>query len=63
MINPSKSDVGRKVVYRARPDAEPEEGELSSIGPNPSGKHGFVFVRFRGPSGEMTPCRNLEWIG
>lgn len=63
MINPSEADLGRKVVYRSRPDADPEEGVLSSLAKR-GGEidHRFAFVRFRGPSGELTPTDKLEWI-
>lgn len=48
MIDISKlkgSDVGRKVVYR-REHCKREEGELSSWNTC------FVFVKFKGPTGE-----------
>lgn len=63
MIRPTKDDVGRKVVYRSRPDGIPEEGVLTGLA-----KQGgqiderFVFARFRGPTGELTPCARLEWL-
>jgi hypothetical protein len=63
MIIPTALDLGRKVVYRSHRNAEPEEGEISSLA-----KQGgqidprFVFVRFRGPNGELTPTSKLEWM-
>ena len=61
MIAPTEADIGRKVVYRSLPDAEPEEGIISSLGPDRVAGTA-VFVRFRGPTGELTRCCSLEWI-
>lgn len=58
MINPTHGDIGRKVVYRDPHKDTPEEGELSSLGMT----EGAVFVRFKGPTGELTPCNRLEWV-
>jgi hypothetical protein len=63
MIEPTEKDIGRKVVYRAPYrevglSREYEEGVITSLA-----RGGSVFVRFRGPQGELTPCNRLEWIG
>lgn len=53
---PTQADLGRRAIYR--PDAEPEEGVISSLVKlQPT----FVFVRFRGPTGELTHTSKLEW--
>lgn len=63
MINPTEKDIGRKVVYRSFPNADTEEGIISSLpGPENSNYGTAVWVRFKGPNGEMTPLDRLEWI-
>lgn len=57
MIKPTKEDIGRAVVYRARPDSEPEQGTITAI------SEVFVFVRYNsGVNGIATLRRNLEWV-
>lgn len=58
MISPTIDDIDRKVVYRPRPDADPEEGVLSSLCKDQR----YAFVRFRGPNGELTPTDKLDWL-
>ena len=57
MIEPTNTDIGRKVVYRAAPDIAPEEGVITSI--NDRG----VFVRY-GHTGtsQLTRREDLEWM-
>jgi hypothetical protein len=63
MIRPTEADIGRKVVYRDPYRNEREEGVISSL-PDPSNPNfgHAVWVRFKGPTGEMTPLDRLEWI-
>lgn len=63
MINPTKEDIGRKVVYRDPHAEDCEEGIISSLpSPDNSNFGKAVWVRFKGPNGEMTPLDRLEWI-
>lgn len=58
---PTAQDIGRRVIYHDGHQAQ--EGVISSLVPDMRGgkcKH-HVFVRFRGPGGELTPCSRLEW--
>jgi hypothetical protein len=58
VITPTEKDIGRAVVYRdTYPNAPIEKGVVSRL----SRLEGMVFVRFRGPGGELTPCHKLEW--
>lgn len=57
MIDPTDSDIGRKVVYRAAPNFDPEEGVISSF--NDTG----VFVRYGASvQPQMTRREDLEWM-
>lgn len=57
-INPIETDIGRKVVYRAAPLYEPEEGILSSL----SKVDNAVFVRYgNAVSGTATFTSDLDW--
>jgi hypothetical protein len=64
MIEPTEADIGRKVVYRSFPNAEPEEGTITAMAkqsgqPDPR----FVFVAYpRSPNSQLTPCTKLEWM-
>ena len=63
MIEPTETDLGRRVIYVAHKGAEPERGELWSLqhpeGPRP--QH-HVFVKYEGWGTPMlTPCQKLEW--
>jgi hypothetical protein len=57
-IEPTEADIGRRVVYRPIHLDVPEEGEITSLSTIPH----TVFVRFRGPGGELTPTQSLEWV-
>lgn len=59
----TEDDIGRKVIYRDPYSPKFEEGEISSVPmpDNPNYGKG-VWVRFKGPTGEMTPLERLEWI-
>jgi hypothetical protein len=62
VIEPTEADIGRAVVYRARPDAAPEDGVLTSW--NERG----VFVRYTtgpcaSPQPLSTPFHRLAWDG
>lgn len=57
-ISPTDADIGRKVIYRAAPGYEPEEGVISSIG-----RIGNVFVRYGSQAGsQSTDERDLDWM-
>lgn len=57
MIEPTKDDIGRKVIYRTAPNFEPEEGVISSISEH------YVFVRYgRSITGTATKREDLEWM-
>ncbi len=63
MINPTEADIGRKVVYRDQFDQRPEEGVISSLPTPDNSNYGkAIWVRFKGPNGEMTPLDCLEWM-
>ena len=59
MINPTKEDIGRGVVYRPQ-FGEPEDGAITSFNDK------FVFVRYQKqhPSqpGQATLREDLEWL-
>lgn len=61
MIQPTIHDIGRKVVYRPHPGAEPQEGVITTLARHRAAKT-HTFVRFHGPGGELTPLDKLEWI-
>lgn len=58
MIEPTKDDVGRTVLYR-NGTGELEEGVITSVRP------AIVFVRYKSqhPSadGQATDCADLSW--
>jgi hypothetical protein len=62
MINPTKADIGRKVIYRSAlsPDylpARPEEGVITSFNDK------YVFVRYGASlTSQATDPRDLTWI-
>ena len=58
MIEPRLSDIGRKVVYRARhPGAQPEDGVLASF------NESCVFVRYGSDQTAKSTARaDLEWL-
>lgn len=57
-IVPTEDDVGRKVIYRAAPGYEPEEGVITSIG-----RIGNVFVRYGSAvNGVSTSKEDLDWV-
>jgi len=62
LIEPSKEDVGRGVVYTAYEGALPEDGVITDLW----GEAGHVFVRYKGQHpgahGKSTPCANLVWL-
>jgi hypothetical protein len=63
MIAPTETDIGRKVVYRDPFGDGPQEGVISSLPKPDNSNYGkAVWVRFKGPTGEMTPLDRLEWI-
>lgn len=54
----TEADVGRKVIYRAAPNYEPEEGVITSIG-----TVGNVFVRYSaGFTSQSTDMGDLDWV-
>lgn len=60
MINPTKEDIGRGVIYQAsHPGATPEDGAITSFNDY------FVFVRYshQHPSahGQATKREDLNW--
>lgn len=58
MIEPTKADIGRKVIYRAgHPKAEPEEGVITSFNDH------SVFVRYGSDYGSKgTDRKDLQWL-
>ena len=61
MIYPVQADVGRLVCYNN--GREVQEGRLTSLPPEGSKyRDTHVFVRFRGPQGELTPNKDLVWL-
>lgn len=57
-ISATDSDIGRKVIYRAAPGYEPEEGVITSIG-----RIGNAFVRYGSQTGsQSTDMRDLDWV-
>lgn len=55
-ISPTKSDIGRKVVYRHYKGAAPEEGVITSF------NHNYVFVRYGADAhSKATDPADLEW--
>lgn len=60
MIHPTEHDIGRQVAYWPGNGRPPEYGWISSLTPNPT-VPACVFVRFRGPTGELTRCDRLNW--
>jgi hypothetical protein len=57
-IDATDADVGRKVIYRAAPNFEPEEGIITSIG-----RIGNVFVRYGSQYGsQSTDMSDLDWL-
>ena len=63
MNNPPKGicvtsqDIGRRVIYRAGPDWEPEEGIIMSIG-----RIHNVFVRYgKVTTSKSTDMSDLDW--
>lgn len=57
MIEPTEKDIGRKVVYRAAPFMQPEEGVITSFNKE------FVFVRYgTDTTSAATPRKQLEWV-
>jgi hypothetical protein len=56
-IDPTQGDIGRKVVYRAAPNYEPEEGVITSFNDR------VVFVRYgSGVTSAATERCDLDWI-
>lgn len=57
MIEATKADVGRAVVYRPYPGASPEQGIITSMNDT------YVFVRYGLGAGSQAtrPC-DLEWV-
>lgn len=56
MIEPTKADIGRRVVYLAHHTTDREVGVISSFNEH------LVFVRYGGKAqGEGTHRGNLEW--
>lgn len=56
MINPTKADIGRKVIYEDRPSGKREEGVISSFNEE------FVFVCYTsGSTAAATTRDKLEW--
>lgn len=58
MIHPTEHDIGRLVLYRPF-GGQTEEGRISSLAPEH--RPPCVFVKFRGPTGELTRCDRLSW--
>lgn len=57
-IEATEADIGRKVIYRAAPSYEPEEGVITSIG-----RIGNVFVRYGSQAGnQSTDKSDLDWM-
>lgn len=60
MIDPTASDIGRKVIYREQgnfPGRKIEEGVITSFNKQ------FVFVRYEGLGGSAATAReDLEWV-
>jgi hypothetical protein len=51
-----QEDVGRRVIYRAAPDFEPQEGVITSV------RDDCVFVRYGiGCTSARTEMKDLEW--
>ena len=58
MIDPTETDIGRKVVYRAAPRFDREEGTITSF--NNTG----VFVQYGASAqSQLTRREDLEWAG
>jgi hypothetical protein len=47
-IQEARDAVGRQVVYRPHPHAEPEQGVITSVSPPDQRGVPFVFVRYDG---------------
>ncbi len=56
-IEATEADIGRKVIYRAAPGYEPEEGVITSIG-----RIGNVFVRYGLTGSASTDKSDLDWV-
>lgn len=58
MINPTRADIGRRVIYTAIGKA-PEYGEITSF------NDGYVFVRYdnKGDTSQPTSREALTWAG
>ena len=54
-----KFEVNQKVTYIGYVGAPPEHGVVSSIIENPDGSQ-KVWVKFKGPTGELTPTDKLR---
>lgn len=59
MINPTRDDIGRKVIYTGNryPGGQPEEGVITSFNDR------YVLVRYGAKFGsESTSREDLEWF-
>lgn len=66
MIQPTESDIGRGVIYRAAPAFEAEPGVITSLGretPEPGRRTIFVRYANQHPTapGQGTYADDLEW--
>jgi hypothetical protein len=56
MIKPTHGDVGRRVLYRSHPNADPQIGRIVSL----SDRYAYVCYDHDGRTHAIDP-RTLEW--
>ena len=67
MIDPTRDDIGRRVVYRPFPGAVCEEGTITDMNTDyaahDAGRPHAVFVRYGNDThSEATRLAHLEWV-
>lgn len=57
MIDPTRDDIGRRVVFQPFPGAVCEEGTITDMNTD------YVFVRYgNDPHSKATRLAHLEWV-